>query len=104
MNAVAVLNSVPHQFRALAGGAIVHALIVLLLWLGVFHAGLDLIPGRWWLLLFWSWPVWPLLLVLHPVRTFTRVAVPVAIGLALLAPCFPMAFAFTVWTLRGFAP
>ena len=104
MNAVAVLNPVPHQFRALAAAAIAHALIVLFLWFGIFYADLDLIPGRWWLLLFWSWPVWPLLLVLHPVRTIKRVAVPVAIGIALLVPCFPTAFAFTAWALGAFAP
>jgi len=104
MNAVAAFKPMPYQFRAQAAAAIVHALIVLLLWLGDFYADLDLIPGRWWLLLFWAWPVWPILLVLHPVRTFKRAAWPVAIGVALLVPCFPTAFALTVWTLGGFAP
>lgn len=104
MNVVVALNPVSHQFRALAGGAIMHALIVLLVWLSVFYFDLDLVSGQWWLLLFWSWPVWSLLLILHPVRSFKRVAVPVSIGIALLVPCIPTAFAFTVWTLGGFAP
>lgn len=104
MNAVVAFNPVSHQFRALAGGAIVHAFIVLLVWLGVFYADLDLIPGHWWLLLFWLWPVWPFLLILHPVRTLKRVAMPVAIGIALLVPCIPTVLAFTSWTFGGFAP
>jgi hypothetical protein len=104
MNAEVVPNPVPHQFHTLVAAAIADALIVLLLWFGIFYANLDLISGHWWLLLFWLWLVWPLLLVLHPVRIFKRVAMPVAIGVALLVPCFPTAFAFTAWTLGGFAP
>lgn len=104
MNAVVALNPVYNQFRALAGGAIAHALIVLLVWLGVFYADLDFISAPWWLLLFWSWPIWSLLLMFHPVRSFKRVAVPVSIGIALLVPCIPTAFAFTAWTFGNFAP
>lgn len=104
MNGATVLNPVPLQFRVLVAAVIAHALIVVLIWFGIFYADLDLISGSWWLLMFWLWPVWPLLLVLHPVRTFKRVAMPVTIGVALLAPCFPTAFAFTAWSLGGFAP
>ena len=104
MNAVAVFNPVLHQFRVLAVAAIAHALIVLLLWLGVFYADLDFIPGHRWLLMFWAWLVWPLLLILHPARTFKRVAVAVAICVALLVPCLYTAFALTAWALGGFAP
>jgi hypothetical protein len=104
MNTAAALVPSRQRFRALSAGTIVHASIVLLLWLGVFYADLEIISGRWWLLLVWLWLIWPPLLVLHPVQTVKRVAVPVAVGLALMIPCIPTAFSFTAWALGGFAP
>jgi hypothetical protein len=104
MTAVAALSPMPQPYRALSVAAVVHALVVLLLWLGVFYAHWDLIPGRWWLLLMWLWLIWPVLLTLHPARTLRRVAVPAALGAALLGPCLPTAYAFTTWVIGGFAP
>ena len=103
MNATSPFSHL-QRFRVLIAATIVHALIVLLLWLGMFYAHLELISGRWWVLLVWLWFVWPLLLVLNPARTLKSVAVPVYIAVALMVPCIPAAFALTAWSLVGFAP
>jgi hypothetical protein len=94
-------DQAPRGFLALAVAAIAHALLLL----GMDnYAEWNFVSTRCWLLLFWLWPLWPLLLVLHPARTLKRVSAPVVIGIALLVPCIPTAFMFTAWTIFGFAP
>ena len=96
----------PHRFvfsfHRLALLAICHASVVLLLWVGVFNADLQLISERSWLILAWLWLAWPLLLALHPARSLRRVSVPLIIGTVLLIPCAPTMFALTVWAIGGF--
>ena len=104
MNITVRVLSSPRLFRVLSATVIAHASIVLMLWLGMFYADLRFISGRWWLLFVWLWPLWSLLLMLHPARTVKHVAVPVVIGIALIMPCVPTALAFSVWALKGFAP
>ena len=94
----------PAGFRTLAVSAVVHAAVVLAIWLAQFAGDLYVIPARWWLGLAWLWIVWPVLLVLHPARTTKRVLVPLAIGVVLLLPCASTIFTFTVWAVEGFAP
>jgi hypothetical protein len=91
-------------YRLVAAMAIAHALVTLLLWSAVLIADLQVVSARIWLALVWLWLVWPVVLAFHRDRSLKRVAVPSLIGLALLAPCIPVAFAFTAWTIGGFAP
>lgn len=104
MNQGASTKDGTNAYRLLAAGCIVHAATVLALWLGVFVAGLNLIPGKLWLLLTWLWVFWPVALLAGKARSFRRVAIPVSLGLAVMVPCIPTIFAFTVWYFRGFAP
>jgi hypothetical protein len=92
------------QYKILAGLAIAHAALVLLLWLGEFYADVHILSGRIWLALVWLWLLWPLALALHPSRSLPRFAVPTVLGAVALAPCIPTAYAFTSWAVFGFAP
>jgi hypothetical protein len=65
--------------------------IRLLALLAVSHASLVLVA-------------WSLILSLHPARSPLFVLIPSTIGALLLAPCATTIFAFTIWTVRGFAP
>ena len=104
MDAATSLKPMPSGFRALAAGAVMHAVVVLVLWLVEFVGDIHVIPARWWLTVAWVWLVWPVLLVLHPGRTLKRVAVTLGIGAVLLLPCASTIFTFTVWAIEGFAP
>ena len=104
MNTIVASKPFAVGFRVLASITVAHALVVLLLWLGVFYADVQFISGRVWLVLLWLWLVWPLLLAFHPGRSLRGVAVPLLVGIALIAPCVPTAFAFTAWVIGGFAP
>lgn len=100
-----VTRSAPSvTFRTLAVVAIVHALLVALLWVGEFYFDVTVLPARVWLVLAWSWLIWPVALLLHPDRSPLRVFVPCLIGIALLAPCLSTVWTFTVWAIGGFAP
>jgi len=100
-----VTRSAPSStYRTLAAISIVHAVLILLLWVGMFKFDFDAVPGRAWLILFLLWLIWPLVLLLHPERSAVRVLVPCLVGIALLAPCLSTAWTFTVWAIGGFAP
>jgi hypothetical protein len=104
MDASVARTASSSTFRALAALAIVHALLVALMWAGEFYFDVTILPGRWWLPLAWLWLAWPVVLLIHPDRSPLRVFVPCSIGLALLAPCLSTRWTFTVWTIGGFAP
>jgi hypothetical protein len=91
-------------YLALAAMGVIHALIVLAIWAATFLGHLDAISGKVWVGFAWLWLIWPVMLLLYPERTILRVIVPVTISAALLAPCVPVLFTFTVWAVQGFAP
>lgn len=84
--------------------AIGHALAVFILWWLAMKMDQTLVPAALWLILAWVWVIWPFVLAAQirraPIRTLT------ALGMSalLLAPCAPTVFAFTAWTISGFAP
>jgi len=92
------------QYKILGTLAIAHAALVLLVWLAVFYAELDVLSGRIWLALVWLWLFWPLALAFHPRRSLQRFVVPTILGVVFLAPCIPTAYTFTAWAVFGFAP
>ena len=102
-NAIARNESIG-RLRLLQGGCILHAAIVLSLWVATFPADLEVIPGKLWLALAWLWIVWPIAIALHPAFDFKQRVLPVVAGAALLAPCIPVIYTFTVWAIWGFAP
>src|SRR5215831_7688362 len=99
MLASAARSASRSSYLAPAIGAVVHAALVVLLWAGALYFDISVLPGRAWLALSWLWPIWPIVLMLHRHRTPTRVLVPTLIGVALLAPCLPTIWSFTMWSL-----
>jgi hypothetical protein len=91
------------SFQILALLCVVHALIVLLLWMVQSFGRMTLMPAQFWLAMAWLWLVWPLLLVLHPAGSPRRIFVPIFIGVVLIAPCMATIFLFTAWALDGTA-
>ena len=93
----------PRSFRILIVGGIAHAAFVLILWVGMMRAELQILSGPEWLAFAWFW-LWPIAIVLHPARRLWRVAVPIVAGAALLVPCARTIYTFTAWSINGFAP
>jgi hypothetical protein len=92
------------QYQTLAALAVVHAVLVLVLWLSAIQADVVAVSGRVWLFLTWLWLAWLPVLFLHPGRTRLRFIVPATLSLVALVPCIPTAYTFTVWAVGGFAP
>jgi hypothetical protein len=87
-----------------AGLTVGYAALVLLVWIVALYADVYWLSGRAWTLMAWLWLAWPVTLALHPVRSLSRVAIPVAIGLAFLAPCIPVLWEYSMWVFGGVAP
>ena len=66
--------------------AVMHSIVVLLLWLVGVRIGLS---GRVWVAITWLWLVWPVLLAILPGRSLRLFLVPVIISLVVLAVCIP---------------
>ena len=82
---------------------IAHAAIVsACYWL--YSAGIGVLPTSLWIVLAWAWLIWPFALFFQKPRSMLRTGLPIAIALVVLAPCAFMLFAFTSWSVRGFAP
>lgn len=73
-------------FRTLALLCMLHALVVVLLWLEQTFLGVLLVSGKVWVTLAWLWLLWPIALALHPAASRRDVAIPTVVGLVLLAP------------------
>jgi hypothetical protein len=92
------------RFILFASLAVAHALLVLVSWWAMFYAHVEIFSARAWLILAWLWVFWPFMIYLHPARSALPMSVALVIGALLLVPCAPTIFAFTVWSVRGFAP
>ena len=93
-------SSVSRQ-RLIGMFAVMHSIVVLLLWLVGVRIGLS---GRVWVAVTWLWLVWPVLLAILPGRSLQLFLVPVIISLVILAVCIPALLAMTAWAIGGFAP
>ena len=92
-------------YRALAAGCLFHALAVLAVWALILIGNAPIfISGQAWLIMAWLWLFWPLALCVPAPRSLRGIGVPVLIGIAMLVPCVPFVFAFTAWSIYGFAP
>ena len=87
--------------RSLPAIAVAHSLLVLLA--SKSGAVGAFIPGPAWVVLAWSWLLWPLILLATLGRTRVVLAALVLAGL-LIVPCVPEVLAATGWLVRGFAP
>ena len=94
----------PYEYRVLVAGCLLHALLVLALWLATFVGVHVPISGPTWLALAWLWVAWPIAIALRPGRSVRRVTLPTLAGAVILAPCVLVIYTFTVWAVQGFAP
>jgi hypothetical protein len=74
-------------------GAVVHAAAVLGTWFASNNFRF-LLPFHAWALLSLGWLMWPIVLFMHSKRVVTKIAIPIAISLLLLAPCIPRLISF----------
>jgi hypothetical protein len=96
-----MLDSSVSRQRLIGMLAVVHSIIVLVLWFVAVRIGLS---GRVWLAIGWLWLIWPVLLAILPGRSLRLFLVPVIISLLVLAACIPALLAMTAWAIGGFAP
>ena len=90
--------------RMMALLAVGHASLVLVLWLLAFYTSFAPLSARWWLVFAGFWAAWPVVLLLYPARPLLWTWVVLGMGVLLLTPCVPTIFAFTAWSIFGFAP
>lgn len=100
LNAVAALWTAK-AYENLRIACMAHAALSLVCGFSIF---LGIVTAKLWLLLQWSWFLWPIILSVHPERSVRGVVVPVAVGLVLLVPNVFWLYAFSAWSINGFAP
>ena len=91
--------------RIIAIAAVVHALLVSAWWWASIYADIDIpiVNGRVWFVGAWAWIIWPIYVLAR--AKVTRLTVAALIfGAAVIAPAVPTVYAFTVWSIGGFAP
>jgi hypothetical protein len=81
-----------------------HALIVTVIWILVFQFELDVMPGKYWMVLSLSWFLWLLSIVFAGGENRMRWIVSAGIGALILVPTFSTTYTFIVWAVEGFAP
>jgi hypothetical protein len=96
-----VSDSTVFRQRLVGTLAVLHSIVVLLLWFAAQRIGFS---GRVWLAIAWLWLVWPVLLAILPGRSFKRFCIPVSLSLVIIAVCIPTLLAMTAWAIGGFAP
>jgi hypothetical protein len=75
--------------------ALAHALLVVVTLFAMLQGCVSGITPGAWITLAWSWLVWPILVALRPGRSVIRSVIPLAISLAVLAPCVPKLLTLT---------
>ena len=91
--------------KVIASGVVVHAILLVACWYAAIRAGIDvpLISGRPWLLLVWAWLAWPIYIFARW-RVSKLTVGALLLGAAIMVPALPTAYAFTAWSIGGFAP
>jgi len=90
--------------KVVIAGALVHAVCVTLLWVAAMHWDTRVVSGPVWVVLAWTWLLWPILLLSTSARSSRHAIAAVVVGAVALAPTAGEIYAFTVWTVGGFAP
>jgi hypothetical protein len=80
-----------------------HAAIVTGLWVASMYRDVRVVSGPVWALIAWAWLVWPLLLAVSRANSSRLTLGAVAMGALIIAPTVPEIYAFTAWSVRGFA-
>lgn len=89
------------SFRVIATLTVVHAFLVLVLWVSHSNTDLSMMSGQAWTLLAWVWLIWPCAMLLHPAGSLSRAFLPLFLSVLLLAPCAATVFLFTAWALEA---
>jgi len=85
-------------------GCLLHAILILGIWVLVFKFNLDVMPGKVWMGLALVWFVWLVVAVMSKRENRMRWVFVIAIGVLLLSPTISTLYTFTVWSIEGFAP
>lgn len=94
----------PHAVRRwLPALALLHALLVLAIWMAYFWLEAVLLPAATWAMLAWLWLAWPLVLALARASPGRSLAA-CGLGVLLLVPAAPTVWFFTAVSINGFAP
>jgi hypothetical protein len=88
----------------IAVGAIVHALLVTAWWWAAIHANVAVVSGRVWLVAAWGWLIWPVVLLVARAQASRLTVGSVVVGAVVIVPTLPTIYAFTAWSIGGFAP
>ena len=91
--------------RVIAIATVVHAILVTAWWWAAIYADIDIpvVNGRVWFAAAWAWLVWPVYMFARA-KVTRLTAVALIFGVAVIAPAMPTIYAFTVWSIGGFAP
>jgi hypothetical protein len=73
-------------YRILTFCAALHGAVVLAALFALNHFRI-VVPLEFWLALAFGWLLWPIVLTIHPQRSFAQAKVPLLVGLVFLAPC-----------------
>lgn len=85
-------------------GCLLHAILILGIWVLVFKFNLDVLPGKVWMGLAFAWPAWLVAAAMSKRENRMRWVFVIAIGVLLLSPTISTLYTFTVWSIEGFAP
>jgi len=102
MQAVSMDNANRNQ-RAFIGAVIVHAALIAAWWWAAIYADIDVPGGRAWLPLALAWVLWPICAIVK-YRGARGVWAALIVGAVLIAPTASTIYAFSVWSVSGFAP
>jgi hypothetical protein len=83
--------------RAVMIGAPLHAVALMILWLGPMYWGVQMLSAQVWVICAWTWLLWPVLLLSTSARS-SRVAIfGVVVGGLALLPASREIYIFTGW-------
>jgi hypothetical protein len=88
----------------IAIGALVHAVVVTAWWWAAIYADAAIFSSRVWLVVAWSWLVWPGVLIVARTQASRLTVGSIAVGALVIVPSVPTIYTFTAWSIGGFAP
>ena len=98
------MNNAKRNQRAFVVAAIVHATLVAAWWWAAIYADIDIpVGGRVWLPFALAWVLWPIYAAAK-YRAARGIWAALIVGAVLIAPTVSTIYAFSVWSIGGFAP
>jgi hypothetical protein len=89
--------------RAVMIGAPLHAIALMVLWLGPMYWDVQTLSAQVWVVCVWTWLLWPVLLLSTSARSSRAAIAGVVVGGLALLPASREIYVFTGWVVRAFA-